>query len=53
MLKYIQKKCQFPCDISRTAIYLTLGTHQNDFNSYMCFQGGTAAIHVIAICKQF
>ena len=28
-------------DISWAAIYFTLGTHQIDCNSYMCFQGGT------------
>ena len=30
-----------------SAIYLTLGTHQIDFNSYMCFQDGTTAIQDI------
>ena len=36
--------CKYVMKILFPAIYLTLGTYKSDFNSYMHFQGGTAAM---------
>ena len=49
MLKWNNKKSvNFHADISWAGVYFTLWTHQIDFNSYMCLEGGTTAIHKIS-----
>ena len=46
MLKENQQKCTF--SFSLAGVNFTLRTHQIDFYSYMCLQGGTTAIHKIS-----
>ena len=54
----INKRANYYAETSWAGVYFTLWTHQIDFNSYMCLQGGTTAIHkisniktLLALCK--